>query len=276
MSDAPFPLVAQRGKTRKHLRATVKRSQKIIKSRHRKRAPRELIARRQAKTSEELTKMLERIDEDFDKSEQDRSTLGLEEVALVRNGFPSDFWLSWEVAREWRSNLYPKVPTREAVKQWQTRLKQIAARAFVGDIVGTATRILDDLAHDLELLRQYDPEIIQQAMRKAEGGDLVFKAGDENAEKGGDGEHAEEPLRPSREKAYRLFQWAMEQNPNLKTDRDVYDWLNERTDVPEELPNFPTWSKYLRESRAHHGDHKHTPRTKKRPSGKSVVLRDQI
>src|SRR5262245_47011909 len=44
---------------------------------------------------------------------------------------------------------------------------------------------------------------------------------------------SEEWLKPSREKAYRLFQWAMEQNPNLKTDQEVYDWLNERSDLPD-------------------------------------------
>jgi hypothetical protein len=68
----------------------------------------------------------------------------------------------------------------------------------------------------------------------------------------------------------------MEQDPNLKTDRNVYDWLNGRSDVPEELPSFGSWSKYLREARAHYKDHKHTPRTGRPTSGKSVVHRDQI
>src|SRR5262249_3488292 len=92
----------------------------------------------------------------------------------------------------------------------------------------------------------------------------------------GGGESAEETLKPSREKAYRLFQWAMEQNPSLKTDKEVYDWLLERSDLPEELPNFGSWSKYLRDARAYYSDHKHTPRTTNKVSGKSVVRRDQI
>lgn len=92
----------------------------------------------------------------------------------------------------------------------------------------------------------------------------------------GDGESVKEQLKPSREKAYRLFQWAMEQKPDLKTDRDVYDWLNEYPDLPDELPTFATWCKYLREARAFHKDHKHTPRTTKVVSGKSVVRRDRI
>jgi hypothetical protein len=83
-------------------------------------------------------------------------------------------------------------------------------------------------------------------------------------------------LKPSREKAYRLFCWAMEQEPTLKTDLDVYNWLHERSDLPDELPCFATWSKYLREARAYHQDHKHTPRRAKKATGKSVVRNDQI
>jgi hypothetical protein len=90
------------------------------------------------------------------------------------------------------------------------------------------------------------------------------------------GEKIDDQLKPSREKAYRLFQWATGQKPDLTRDRDVYDWLQEHSDVLEELPRFDTWSKYLREARAHYQDHKHTPRSTKTPSGKSVVRRDQI
>ena len=86
----------------------------------------------------------------------------------------------------------------------------------------------------------------------------------------------EKKLKASREKAYRLFLWAMEQNPSLKRDQDVYDWLNERPELPDDLPNFDTWSKYLREARDYHDDHKRTPRITKEVRGKSVVHRDRI
>jgi hypothetical protein len=92
----------------------------------------------------------------------------------------------------------------------------------------------------------------------------------------GDNESAEPALKPSREKAYQQFLWAMEQDRSLKTDQGVYDWLKKHSDEPEELPAFDTWSKYLREARAYHQDHKHTPRSIKKASGKSTVRRDQI
>jgi hypothetical protein len=92
----------------------------------------------------------------------------------------------------------------------------------------------------------------------------------------GNNKGVEKPLKPSREKVHRQFSWAMEQKPELKTDRKVYDWLTDHADAAEGLLTFATWSKYLREARAHYNDHKHTPRTTKAASGKSVVRRDQI
>jgi hypothetical protein len=89
-------------------------------------------------------------------------------------------------------------------------------------------------------------------------------------------EQGEGNLKPSREKAYRLFEWAMGQNPSLKTDREVYDWLSSRSELPDELPSFDSWSKYLRDARDYYDDHKHTPKTTKTAGGKSVVRRDQI
>jgi hypothetical protein len=82
-------------------------------------------------------------------------------------------------------------------------------------------------------------------------------------------------LKKSRETAYRLFQWALDQKPELKTDREVYDWLNDHQDLPEELPSFASWSRYLREARDFHDDHKHAPRSG-RPTGKSIVPKHQL
>jgi hypothetical protein len=84
------------------------------------------------------------------------------------------------------------------------------------------------------------------------------------------------PLRQSRENAYRQFLWAMEQNPGLTTDPKVYDWLKDHADSFEKLPMFNTWSRYLREARTYHQDHKHTPQIAKVASGKSVVRSQQI
>lgn len=82
--------------------------------------------------------------------------------------------------------------------------------------------------------------------------------------------------KPSHQRAYLEFQRAMDQNPSMKTDRDVYDWLVRHSDSSEELPKFNTWHRYLRAARDHYNDHKRTPRKSKTPSGKSVVRQDEI
>lgn len=82
------------------------------------------------------------------------------------------------------------------------------------------------------------------------------------------------PLPPSRLKAYQLFRWALEQNPELVecSDAEVFRWLRQDPRVEGDgLPDrCDTFRRYLREARAHYQDHKHTPRAN-RPTGRSVV-----
>jgi DNA-binding NtrC family response regulator len=89
---------------------------------------------------------------------------------------------------------------------------------------------------------------------------------------------AEEPserrLPPSRLKAYQLFQWALEQAPELgdAADAVVFRWLQEDPRVAGEgLPDrSATFERYLRDARAYYNDHKNTPRHA-RSYGSSVV-----
>jgi two-component system nitrogen regulation response regulator GlnG len=86
-------------------------------------------------------------------------------------------------------------------------------------------------------------------------------------------------LPPSRERAYQLYRWALEQHPDLAsgTDADVFEWL--QSDLRVEGEGLPrcreTFERYLREARAHHDDHKHQPRLG-RPAGRCVVPAGQI
>jgi len=85
-------------------------------------------------------------------------------------------------------------------------------------------------------------------------------------------------LKPSREKAYNHYQFALEKKPELAevTDREVYDWLSNNPQTSDEIPSrFDTFAKYLREARKHYGEHKHTPRCS-RETGRSIVRQDQI
>jgi hypothetical protein len=86
-------------------------------------------------------------------------------------------------------------------------------------------------------------------------------------------------LPPSREKAYQLFRWALEQRPELadRSDSEVFDWLQRDPRVEGEgLPDrSDTFERYLREARTHYDDHKHLPRSG-RPLGRSVVRPHQV
>jgi hypothetical protein len=84
-------------------------------------------------------------------------------------------------------------------------------------------------------------------------------------------------LTPSREKAIRQYNDAVDKNPaqlNGATDLEVYDWLKEHAEG-EQLPSFATWARYLREARDYYDAHKYTPKAG-RSTGKSVVRRDQV
>jgi len=80
----------------------------------------------------------------------------------------------------------------------------------------------------------------------------------------------------SHERAYRLFQYAVSENPALAsgTDRDVYDWLKERDSV-EHLPGrYENFVRYLRAGRAHHDQRKNRPGGP--ASGRSIVGRESL
>lgn len=89
---------------------------------------------------------------------------------------------------------------------------------------------------------------------------------------------AAKALRPSRERAYRLFQYAISKRPELAaaTDRQVHDWLTQDPETCDHIPRrFDTFSTYLREARAHYDDRKHNPRHR-RMTGRSIVHSDEI
>ena len=81
-------------------------------------------------------------------------------------------------------------------------------------------------------------------------------------------------LPPSRMKAYRQYTWAQQQEATLKTDREVYDWLQDHVEQDENLPKFSTWSKYLRDARNACETNKH--KSRKGRIGRSIVKSDQI
>ena len=56
-------------------------------------------------------------------------------------------------------------------------------------------------------------------------------------------------LKPSVVKAYSQYTKAMEGKPELKTDREAYDWYEDNLEDDEKLPSFTTWTKYLRTAR---------------------------
>jgi hypothetical protein len=85
-------------------------------------------------------------------------------------------------------------------------------------------------------------------------------------------------LEPAHERAYGLYTWALEQNPDLKTDKDAYDWLSQRPEIPGKLPGkVDTWCRYLTSARNHKDELKHRSRASRRPdAGRSVADRDEV
>jgi hypothetical protein len=77
-------------------------------------------------------------------------------------------------------------------------------------------------------------------------------------------------LAPSRRIAWGQYQDALRRNPEFgenPKDRDVYTWLAEHDEA--ELPEFSTWSKYVRAARGAKGAQKNTPRAGR--EGRSVA-----
>lgn len=60
-------------------------------------------------------------------------------------------------------------------------------------------------------------------------------------------------LSPAHAEAYQLARGALEQNPTLRTDREIYQWLRTRPEAAGKLPpSADTFSRYLRAARRHY------------------------
>jgi hypothetical protein len=81
-------------------------------------------------------------------------------MALVRLGFPPDWWMPPEVARCWKTILFPLTPTADSVRQWRDA-QQDVARYTLG-IQGNhkADEYYSDLDNDLALIRGHSPELM--------------------------------------------------------------------------------------------------------------------
>ena len=58
-------------------------------------------------------------------------------------------------------------------------------------------------------------------------------------------------------------------------DREVWEWLLYHRCKGEDMPQFETWQRYIREARKFHGCQKNTPRSG-REFGKSISLKDRV
>jgi hypothetical protein len=100
-----------------------------------------------------------------------------EQAAMTKAGFPAKYWLPWQLAVKWKTSNYPMEPSREAVAQWKKLTESAAAGMFsIGKKV-TSRRILKELAHDLDLLRQYDAELAPIEEKKGNGSTQPAKPG---------------------------------------------------------------------------------------------------
>src|SRR5262249_54528714 len=144
-----------------------------------------------------------------------------------------------ELAMRWMTVTYPLFPSAESAAQW-FEFEQNLARASLG-VWGAAyaNTLYANLDSDRRMIGEFAPQLlpapptlstrgagasgVQAETRQGEEGKVNADQG--HAEKGDDATGAKGDLKPSREMAYRLFQWAMGQEPTLKTDREVYDWL---------------------------------------------------
>jgi hypothetical protein len=92
-------------------------------------------------------------------------------------------------------------------------------------------------------------------------------------------------LKPSEQKAYYAFEYAVSKTGKSLTDQEAHDLLTEEG-IPEgvgdravltdyHLPDFVTWSRQLRTARAKLQEQKYTRRAG-RPHGSSIVRGDQI
>lgn len=113
-----------------------------------------------------------------------------------------------------------------------------------------------------------DPPLLANGGREVEGGKkktAAMKLEDT----------AKAPISRCHEKAYRNFEWAMQQDPTLKGDADVYYYLKEKMDDGDALPTLASFKKYLRIARGFYDTRIHNPRSA-RATGPSIVSPNQI
>ncbi len=86
------------------------------------------------------------------------------------------------------------------------------------------------------------------------------------------------PLRKTAQEAYAQCTDAMNRNPELRYDKEVYAWLEKNLDEhddPYKLPKLETWLRYVGMARKYYGRQKATPRAG-RERGKSIVKESDI
>jgi hypothetical protein len=75
-------------------------------------------------------------------------------MALVRLGFPADWWLPPELAMRWKTALFPLSPTKESVSQWLHLVQEVARAAFGIGESELAETVRADLQNDQTLIRE--------------------------------------------------------------------------------------------------------------------------
>lgn len=81
------------------------------------------------------------------------------------------------------------------------------------------------------------------------------------------------PLSESVEQAYKMLLAAVEACGE-STDRELYGWIREQFDDSIAIPEFGTWSRYVRAARKYHQTNKNSPRNGRK--GRSIVKPDDI
>lgn len=191
-SSEAYPLVGIRGPSREQLLARVKRSKELVKDFHERRAREQalrlagLSETASEKGGETIAELMRKFDPDTPAGRELREKTGsladlqdeikdllasgegneppdpydFEQLALIRLGFPPDFWLPSELAKDWHGDDYPKHASREAVEQWLALMKNAARLVRAAGRYDSDGRILDTLAHNAELLRRHDPRLV--------------------------------------------------------------------------------------------------------------------
>ena len=85
-------------------------------------------------------------------------------------------------------------------------------------------------------------------------------------------ENKQKELSPRFEQAYRSFCLAETKLEREVTAPEAYEWLKENGPDDYPLPDFGTWSRYVREGRAWHDNRKNSPRGGR--TGRSIVRTD--